>query len=493
MRPLLAHAGIILRNDLRLSWRELLAGRRGAFLSVGLVAALFALANIVSVVLFFAIGGHPSVEAETVVWLWFAFMMLGMAMNQAITVLFERADFDLLLPAPMPSGAILLARLAAMMTAAAAGTGFFLLPVINGAFFALSWRYLAGYLVWLLLACTVASVAVWGTLLLVRWLGARRARTWAQVIAATLGGSVYLAVQAQNMVSTETRQRTLAWAQRVANASGVTFLAHAGRGEIAPLTILLAVAAVSAFATSRLLNRMFVTGVQEAGAVVPRARRHHRRHVFREGIAPATFLKDLRLIVRDPLLLSQLLPTAIYVVPILLGFRHFGSAVILGPIAVLITSQFSFALAAVAASGEECWDLIQMSPTPERQLRYGKLAAAMTLPLAVAVVLTVTLLVLGHPWAGLLTLVYCIGTGAAAGWMQVTRIKPTPRRDILRRGRVNNDRGRSLLSGFLMIIAAGGLGFAGAGHWLISTVLLTIAALMIGGCFALFAVEDMHA
>jgi ABC-2 type transport system permease protein len=420
--------------------------------------------------------------------------MLGAAMNHAISVLFERADFDLLLASPVSPRAILLARLAAMTAGAALSVALFLLPLIHGAMLAMSWSFATGYIVWLLLACAVASAGVWFTLLLVKWLGPRRARVWAQVVAALLGASVYLVFQGQNFLPIDQRERVVSRLAHFLEQPQVAFVARAAQGEVLPLLALLGLTGVCALLTTRLLARMFVGGVQEAGGIATTRRASTRRYRFTPNIKVATFWKDVRLIVRDPLLLAQVLPSALYLLPALFGFAQVGGIGLLAPLALMITTQFSISLTAVSASGEECWDLIRMSPTPERDLRRAKLAAGMALPLVIGAAMCVVLAFLGRPGLAALTLIFSPVCAAGCSSLQVARIKPTPRRDVLKRGGGAAGEG-NLVRGFvcagIMLIGAAGLGFTATGMWLVGAGLLALMTLASVVCFTSVKTEDV--
>jgi ABC-2 type transport system permease protein len=493
MPAVLAQAWLILRNDLRLLWRELGGRKLRAFLSFALIGAVFVLLNLAAVFVCWVLKPHVSLTAETTVWLFFGFIMLGAAMNHAVRVLFERADFDLLLSSPVSSRAIMLARLATMTSAAALSVAFFLLPPLNGFIIGVSGRYTAGYLVWILLACAVGSLGVFGTLLLVRWLGARRARTWSQVVAAVLGASIYILFQSQNLLPFEARRRAVLRFGRWVHESGAEFLARAGRGELLPLVGLLAVSATLAGASTYILGRLFVTGVQESGAAVSRRSEKLPRHNFVSGVIAATFWKDLRLIMRDPLLFAQVLPSVMYIVPVLFSLKRLGVAAVLAPLTVIIATQFSAALTAVAASGEECWDLIRMSPTPEFRMRWAKAMAGMAVPAVIVILISVLLAVLSHPVLGVIAAITSLGCAAAAAWLQVINIKPTPRRDVLRRGRAKVSTGRSLSTALLVISGAAAVGVAAASHWAIAAVLVGITAAIIIGVFTLAEVKPIEA
>lgn len=491
MSSVVRHAWVILRNDLRLLWRELKASRLGDYLSGALAAVLFTLANVLAIALFFAFRRSPALGVEHLVWLIFGFFMIAAAMNHAIKVLFEHSDFDLLLSSPVPPAATLLARLAAMSATAALSVALFLLPLLHGAILAVSAGYLAGYAVWLLLSCAVASAGVWFTLLLVQWLGPRRARIWAQVIAGLLGTGVFIVFQAQNLF--RDRDEIMAEVVRFLGQPSIAWLARAGRGDPGALLGLAGFTLLCTALTARLLAKLFIGGVQEGNAVVPKAQpAPGRRYVFIAGIFRATLRKDIKLIARDPLLLAQVLPSALYLLPALFSFKTLGFIALLAPLSLVITTQFSFALTAVAAAGEECWDLIRASPTDELRLRCGKMAAGLALPFALCVPLTVMLALLGRPALATLTLVFSLVCGTAMAWLMVARVTPTPRRDILTNRTKNRNVLANVVAAIFMLAGGGGLGCAAKGYWIAASILLALTMLVAVACFTAVKFEAVH-
>jgi ABC-2 type transport system permease protein len=314
------------------------------------------------------------------------------------------------------------------------------------------------------------------------------------VIVAVLGAGVYLVFQAQNTLPPAARAWIAAQTTRTFAHPTLAFVARAGRGEPWPLAALVGLAGLFAARTTRLLGRMFISGVQEAGGVAPsRKVGAARRHVFVGGAARATFRKDLRLIIRDPLLLAQVLPTALYMLPALFVFSRFGGIGLLAPFALLLATQLSLALTGVAAGGEEGWDLIRMSPTREVRLRVAKMAAGCALPLALGAAMCAVLATLGRPWLALLSLVYSVGCAAAGSWLLVTAITPSPRRDILKRRRTGGATlERNIIIGALTLLNAGGLGLAANGLTLIAAIVLLVGAIAIIACFVLVHAEEIQ-
>jgi ABC-2 type transport system permease protein len=343
----------------------------------------------------------------------------------------------------------------------------------------------------------VASASVWFTLLLVRWLGPRRARTWAQVIAALLGASIYIGFQGQNFLPHEMRDEFAATVTRIFEHPALTLIARAGRGEGLALLTLAVVATVFVALTARLLSRLFTAGIQEASVVTSSRRTVAGDYRFAAGLGRATFRKDLRLIARDPLLLSRVLPTVFYLVPILFSIGKFGkvgAAGVLAPFAVLVAISIASTLTSVAANGEEGWDLIRLSPASTLRLRVAKIAAGSALPLGACALIAIIVAALGRPALGAFSLVMSLLCAAALGWLEVARIKPTPRNDLVqRRGQAGTPTAERIVFGaILMLSGLGGVAAAvyGSSMFALLGFLVTAATTVI--CFTTVKLQDIE-
>lgn len=493
MSVLLKQTRLILRNDLRLLWRGIRSGKLKIATSITLFGLILLVLHAISVLAFLYLKQTPPLALETGLWAFFAFLMLGTAMNQAIGLFFERADFDLLLSSPVTTRAVLFARIAVMSAGAFLGAGVLLMPLLDGIVIGFSRTYLSGYIVWGLLSVIAACAGVWLTLALVRVLGARRARIWVQVLAAVLGASVYLSFQIQNHLPESAKLALWTALRTAADWLGFAHLARAGRSEFTQLLLIAGAAATVAWLTARQLAKTFLTGLQDSGAKPARApRRDGKAYRFTGGLARATFLKDLRLIVRDPLLLSQILPSFMYILPAFLGFRRLGGLTVLAPIAVVLAVQFSSLLSEVAAAGEECLDLIRTSPSVETRLRLAKMAAGMALPLAAALLVCCVIAGMGRPWIALLSFITGAVTAAGCAWLSVARVTPSARKDIMSRGRRRTSLGRSIAIGALLISACGGVSFVAHGTlWFIGVILLGVTGLGVIACFTFVRVEEI--
>ncbi|MBL9190709.1 MAG: hypothetical protein JNJ82_00045 [Opitutaceae bacterium] len=491
MSPLVSQTLLILRNDLRINWREFRSGR----LSVGLIVIglLLILGHVIAFLVFLRLKQPPPIALEAFGWAFFGLIMLSAAMTQSIGLLYERADFDLLLSSPVQPRAVLAARMLSLGAGAAVTVAPFLLPVLNGAIFGLSPHYAAGYLVWLLLAALAASLGVWMALGLVRWIGVRRARIVAQVAAALFGASLYLGLQLPNLLPREFKRGTSERLQAVAGSVWFAAPARAARGEGVPLATLIALAGACVALTTRQMARTFISGTQDATVVAAPSRRAGRGSPQRwtEGLARATVRKEIRLILRDPLLIAQILPSALYILPALFSFGRQGGWLLLAPVMVVTATQFSSMLTAVAAAGEEGWDLIRMSPAHDLTLRLAKMAAGLVVPVAFSAIIGLVLAIAGHPWLALTGLLIGASTASAAAWLQVTDIEPVARKDLFKR-RAQRSKLRGVITVLLMMSAAAGMGIAAQGSLWIGVVVLGVSQLGVIACFTFASIKPIH-
>jgi hypothetical protein len=217
--------------------------------------------------------------------------------------------------------------------------------------------------------------------------------------------------------------------------------------------------------------------------------------VFVEGLGRATFWKDLRLIARDTLLLSKILPSVLYLLPAVFAFGRLdrsGAATILAPFGVLITLFLSPQLTAIATTGEEGWDMIRMSGVSTVRLRIAKIAAGMTLPMLACAAIAIAIAVLGRPGLALLAVCVALVATGSACWLEVATIRPSPRRDLIKNYRVGRGfaPGRAILTSLQLIIGAGGVTLAAHRQWALAAVACSVVALVAVGCFTLVKPED---
>ncbi|MSU47849.1 MAG: hypothetical protein EXS37_01935 [Opitutus sp.] len=482
MSILARQARPIIRNDLRLFWREMQGPHRGYLTHALLVFLILLMQGIILVGMWkFRTPPPPGVEVLGIAYL--ALLMLGGAINRSVQLLYTRSDFDLLMSSPIPPRAVLLARLGSVALTAFFSACIFAAPVLNGAILRLSPRYLAGYAVVALISVLAAAIGTGICVALVRSFGARVARFIAIGIAATLAGSFPLAMTLTVLLpKAKLRDLQQGFAQLLQHPA-MGFMAGANRGSPLPLALLTLVTLVAVVVVLRWLTRTFVTQLQDNNASPARCRGNFR-HRWIEGLGPATMRKEFRLIARSPLLLVQLLPAGILVIPIVVIAVKFAEIRAVAPATLFFAAFFSFLLADVAASGEVGWDLVRLSPAAEFRLRRWIMAACLAVPLLVATVLSGWIAVAGRPWLALVTLATTTICAAGTAWVEVVTVGPSPRYDLIQPPNPSVDL-RQLFAQVILFPGALGLGFCAYEFYLLATPFLGVAGICVIASFTL--------
>ena len=120
----------------------------------------------------------------------------------------------------------------------------------------------------------------------------------------------------------------------------------------------------------------------------------------------------MRLLARDPYLVSQVLLQSLYTLPIaLVIWKTLGAegaiAVSVSPALVAVAAQISAALAFLAASSEEAGDFVTTAPVSPRELLLRKLEAVAA-PVALFLVLPLAGLLWADAFVGAVTIVFAI-------------------------------------------------------------------------------------
>ena len=474
-------AWVLLRNEVRLAWRGMNPGSATTLIVLGSIFLVIGQGAALLIMFGFRREGL-SLPTEQRTWALVASLMFGTAFLNAVRVVCERNDADLLLPAPINPGLILLTRWAGIAAGALLPAAL-LVPVVNAAALVLSPGYLCGYGVILLLAGAGASTGVMGALGLIRLFGVRRGRTGAQVLGAVVSALVYFSFQLPQLVD-DLPAGFSRVVRQIAENPLTSSLAQAGRGGALHLGALTVTTAVLAGVTLRFFGPMLLFGFQDV-ASRRRVRGTGQIRSMDTRLWSAAYRKDVRLILRDPLLIAQTLPSLLYIFPALIPVYRTAPMAALTAGSVVVAGQMSNLLAGVLASGDEGWDLMRMSPAPFRSIILAKLAAALTAPLGFCLLCGVALVGLGRPLAALDLAAASFLVAVAAGWLEISNIHPSPRSDIIRRKHRGS---QSIVHGFIVMIIIGvgaaGVGFATSDHWITAIVLLGVTA---GACGAIVA------
>ena len=439
----------LLRHEARLKYRSMSGTSRAwtlallGLLGLGLAALGYPAAMVLS-----HTGWTPTREA--LLWTSGAMLvlftlMLSQTLFSSAMAFFTRRDLDLLLSSPIPASRVLSARCLALAANAA------LLPVLLITPTALSVAAL-GHPGWLSapilvggLALLAAAAGLWLAMGLFATLGPQRTRTVSQVLSAFTGAAFFLATQVRHWLPEEQanamQSRLDAWAASPAFAPGSPLIwpARAFLGGLGPAVIIAIVSALIFGATTSVLGRRFAANAA-AGAGREAGARKATGGVgdFSRGPFRATVRKELRLLGRDPALMSQVLLRLLYLVPLLLLLLRDADESRGGPLAPLaaaitfMTGMLAGSLAWVTASTEEAPDLLASSPSRPGLLRRAKLTAALA-PVALLAALPIALLTARSPEAGLAVAICCTGAGLSGGLISTWLGKPAKRADFNKR------------------------------------------------------------
>lgn len=477
------------RHELGLFWRDwigmMTAGRRtrGIVLAIVLVVAVVVLHLMANALVgpWVAAGigpDKPTLVLLTGGGLLFWSVMLSQALESVTRAYYARADLDLILSSPASSRRLFAVRTGAVAVMTMGLAALLGAPVIDMLVVHDGPRWLAAYGVLAALSALAAAIGVAITLLLFRFVGPKRTRLIAQIVAAVIGAGFIIGIQAAAILSYGTMNRfaVLQSSDVVAHAPGLDsplwLPARAAMGDMGALVIVLAVgfgALLAAIAVSAGSFGHYAV----AAAGVGYSRVTQRRSVAFRPATPKQALrrKEWALLRRDPWLLSQTLMQIFYLLPpallLWINFGHSaGAAVVVVPVLVMAAGQLAGGLAWLAISGEDAFDLVSTAPVGPTAVLTAKIeAVAAVIALIVAPILL--LIALASPLDALVTAIGIALSAASATTIQMW-FRVQARRALFRRRQVSS-RAATLCEAFTSIMWAGAAAVAagtGALWWL---------------------------
>ena len=450
MRAAPGSVGWLLRHELRLAWFNASGAgkRRPGNAAIGLALLGWAALHLLGWVTVQRLAGMAGDDPRilfviSAVLAGGAALMLSSAIKSSVLVLFERSDLDLLLSSPLPSHSIFSVRLAGVAASTAAVYLFFLAPFAHAGLLQGQWRWLGVYPGVISVAVLCSCAAMLLTLGLVRVLGARRTRVVAQVIGALAGALFVIASQLHSLSSRESQGRVREMLDGLLRQDGMSdhpllLPARALLGEPLPMLLLAALAAVVFVLTARRTHRFFAHGLQLAASAAragtaPTAPLRPR---FGRSLFSTVVVKEWRLIVRDPHLLSQVLLQLLFLLPLffLIFQRSDVQVQALGAGLALLCGSLTGALAWIALSAEDAPDLLLVSPASLATVRRAKLAAAI-MPVLALVAVPLLWLTVRMPATGLLVCFVVGGAVLGAGLIVFWCGRPGVRSNFKGRGK----------------------------------------------------------
>jgi ABC-2 type transport system permease protein len=436
----------LLGNELRLTWRGIGGGHFWFLTAAGGLLWFFmhwgAWVVMPGAPKFLQVLFQMPIMAGGLYWLFFS-LLVSQTMANTVTALIERGDLDLLLSSPLPQRAIFLVRGLSIALGAALLPAFALLPLAHAGLFRGVPGLMAVYPVVLstALGCTAAGMLLVMTLL--RLLGARRAKTAAQIMAAVIGGAFFLLFQLPNFLPAGTKKAFAAWLHTGMQNKGlfgpdsaVWWPIHAMAGEPLPLLAVMAVGIGGFFLAVNLTYRRFITGTQETvtgGRASSAAVKGSGRPVFRAGLVRVLLLKEWKLVLRDMQVISQSLLQLLYLIPLLLlGFSGGVPNQFLVPGLVAATAMLAGNLAWITINAEDAPELVATAPVPVAKVLRIKAAAA-ALPVLAALLPLAVWWAGRAPWAAARLLLCGAGGIVCASLIQIWNPHAANRRDLKNR------------------------------------------------------------
>lgn len=441
----------LLAHELRLSWRAVGKVNRGP-IALAVIAAVLALA--VGAPLAYALSSvtiplsPPVVLGVDGAMLFLFTLMLSGTVTQATQVFFQRGDLDLLLSSPLPARRVLTARCVGMAVNAASLFLLLVSPMVLPTilFGHPEWLTVYPVLIALSLLATVTGLGL--AMGLFALIGPRATRTLAQVLAALIGAGFYLASQSFRFflrgheTALAAHFKALVETGVFAPGQPAAWPAQALLGQPLPALGLLAASVVLFLLVVSAIGSRFARNAAAAAGVGAAGRRRARGRVrgFTGGAFKAMLRKELRLLRRDAVLMSQVLLRVLYLLPLAFllvrsASRHgeFGAAALAGGVAFM-AGQVAGSLAWITMSAEEGMELLATAPAAARTLRRAKLVAAM-IPVAMLLVLPIGALLWMSPRVGLVTAVGCLVSAVSACLISIWYERPAQRSDFMRRRR----------------------------------------------------------
>ena len=379
--------------------------------------------------------------------LYLSTLMLAQALTFATQAFYERNDLDLLLSSPLPPHRVLRVRALGIAATSSAIYVFLASALVIPLLLRGVFNWLAVYLVIADAALLATALGLLLAMAMFRVLGARRTRVVSQVLAALIGASAFLMLQARNILPRAEWSRLVARFSRLQSVGYdphaiYAWPARAVLGDPLPLAAVTVFCIAAFWVVTAAVGRRFATDAAAAAGVGHTGEAQGRRRAagadrmrFSGSALTALARKDARLLIRDPWLISQMLLQLLYFVP--LGFliwRNAGGnlvAVAAVPV-VFLTAQLAGNLTWVVVSAEDAPELIVSAPVAGPRILQAKLLVALG-PVAVLAAVPLAVLAAASPVGALTTAACAVGGCVTAALINVWYAKPAERKRMMRR------------------------------------------------------------
>jgi ABC-2 type transport system permease protein len=441
----LATIPLMLRHELRLSWRPMSA-RSSHKLLIGSLVGFIIMMHLIALPVPFVVAELPAfsplhvLAAVSGVGVFALLMMISFALIATVQLVYARSDMDLLLSSPVPPQAIIFTRVLAIAFGVLGLAALFTLPFANiMAVFGYP-RFLVAYAVLMCLGLTATAIGMLLAQAMFSLLGARRTRLFAQIFAGLIGVGVLVLANLHNFLPASTQGAAMTSlldlvAYLPAADSWVWLPARAAIGEPVPFVVAVVLCTGLFVATTfGLANRLIDNAIAANGAAAQTVKTRSSR-ILAASSGPVAIMrrKEWLLIGRDPWLMSQIMMQLLVMVPamFLIGKSASLSYMWLG--VVFLAGHLAGALAWLTVSTEEASDLLATAPVSRRDVLWAKLQAALV-PVAVIAAAPLAVAFYLDAWLGFTILVCTAGSALSTSLLHVRNPKVAKRSEIGWRG-----------------------------------------------------------
>ena len=451
-------AAWLMAHEVRLGWRGMGKRNDGARARTDGSKVMLILLGAVAV-LVVAIGGiglgflaarvplpqTPAVALIVVVAAFVLFtLMLSQTINLSVQALFERGDLDLLLSSPLKPRVVLTVRAVAITVVTAILYLGMVTPFIVTASLLGRPEWLGLYVVLIGLGMAASTLGIVITMGLFAAIGPRATRTVAQVVAGLVGGVAFLGGQGWNLTRGGDADdgpgplndllNTVLGSGAFDAGSPLTWPSRALGGDPLALAVITLVAVAGFAAVTFGLAPRFAANATEAAGGKSKARTPRGADKpFAAGLTGIMARKELRLLARDPQLISQVVLRLVYLLPLgFVMFRNVDSAAGIafgGGAVVVMAGQLAGNFAWIVISAEDSPDLLGCAPIDRGAADRAKLIAALVPALSLTAVALAGFAWLA-PLAAMVVFFGCLGSAVSSGLIQVWRQKPATRKSF---------------------------------------------------------------
>ncbi|WP_143133267.1 hypothetical protein [Pseudoduganella namucuonensis] len=350
--------------------------------------------------------------------------MLSRCLFLVIEAIYTRRDMELLLTSPLAPTSFIGARAMSIAITVTLEFAALLFPFADIFVMLGHMDWLKVYLLVPAFAMLTTSLALLIALGMFQLLGPRRTHVFAQIMSAVVGISFLLVIQLPSMMPRQTPQGLGDLGRQAAETGAALIWQPASlilNGFAA--TLIFTVGCIALFiATVRALGGPFVSAsLLSSGTSKGLGRAQSAETmVFRSDPHKILVSKELRLIARDPGLLSQLLQQLGYAAPIALILWKYQSdgTPWMWLSLILISGSCASALSWLIFTAEDAPDLLGTSPMSRKAILRAKVEAALT-PLMVLISVPLFMLLKRHPVFAVSLVVCSAGCAASCALLNV--------------------------------------------------------------------------